>query len=39
MEIALDSKRLRPDLPVVIRVFDQELAPTPEDLPDGGVGY
>lgn len=27
MEIALDSKRLRPDLPVVIRIFDEQLAP------------
>ncbi|HEX9941712.1 MAG TPA: NAD(P)-binding protein [Thermoanaerobaculia bacterium] len=26
LEVALDARRLRPDLPVVIRLFDQELA-------------
>src|SRR5262249_53831188 len=26
VEIALDAKRLRPDLPVVVRLFDQQLA-------------
>src|SRR5205823_36732 len=26
IEIALDAKRLRPDLPVVVRIFDQALA-------------
>jgi len=37
IEIALDARRLRPDLPVVVRLFDQTLARTIEGAVSFGV--